>query len=198
VEMIGFLVSAGADVNDIEWEESTPLHWAAKNKCLDAAKVLITAGADFNAKDTSEARTPLHWAAKNGDVAVTQVLLTAGADLNAKDKSEKTPLRLAASNRHVEVVEILVIAEADLTMLNQVLMAFLRITGAKTLKLFVALAVVVVQCSVAALDFLRARDRGEKPEVKALHRMKPFKRNGIPRENCLLAHRQPAPMSTPP
>ena len=44
----------------------SPLHYAAKLGRLEAAHVLISAGADVNAAVTGSNTTPLHWAADSG------------------------------------------------------------------------------------------------------------------------------------
>mmetsp|Transcript_10099 Transcript_10099/g.23673 ORF Transcript_10099/g.23673 Transcript_10099/m.23673 type:complete len:141 (-) Transcript_10099:80-502(-) len=74
----------------------TPLHLAAHTGHVEVAQILVTSGADLNAKDQVEERTPLH----NGHAEVAQVLESARADLNVKDKETSrqgtTPQRLEA------------------------------------------------------------------------------------------------------
>lgn len=69
----------------------TPLHWAARYQSEEGAEAvircLIEAGADVNAKDTTNGATPLHWAALNIDqfagTVAAKALIAAGADVNA-------------------------------------------------------------------------------------------------------------------
>ena len=74
------------------------------------AEILITAGADLNAKDRvtvpgaplaaansvrvdgQNGRTPLHWAAVNNQCQVAEILIAAGADLNAKSNQVRQSL----------------------------------------------------------------------------------------------------------
>ena len=54
--VIGFLVFANIKV------VKTPLHWAAAKNMAGTAQLLLTLGANVNAKNSEEA-TPLHYAA---------------------------------------------------------------------------------------------------------------------------------------
>jgi len=56
-ETIKKLVAAGADVNLPDWDEKTPLHFAAANGFGEVAKLLVEAKADLNAKD-GNGKTP--------------------------------------------------------------------------------------------------------------------------------------------
>jgi len=58
---------------------------------LKVAKILISVGADVNAKDIVGA-TPFHWATENGHLEVVKTLISAGADVNTKDESNWSPL----------------------------------------------------------------------------------------------------------
>ena len=64
----------------------TPLHYAANNNSKETAEILISNGADINAKDEDEA-TPLHYAANNNSKETAEILISNGADINAKDLS---------------------------------------------------------------------------------------------------------------
>ena len=77
----------------------TPLLFAARDGCLEAAKVLIDAGADLNAADPNGI-TPLLMALTNGEIAIAQLLIDRGADPNAVDWYGRTPLWAAAEIRN--------------------------------------------------------------------------------------------------
>ena len=58
--------------------QKTGLHWAAETDQAEAARLLLEAGADIEAK-TSWGATPLDWAANMGSKSVAELLLARGA-----------------------------------------------------------------------------------------------------------------------
>jgi catechol 2,3-dioxygenase-like lactoylglutathione lyase family enzyme len=61
-------------------KEWTPLHEAAKNGDVSAARELLASGADPNAREPGDNTTPLHWAAARRNADIVQMLLDAGSD----------------------------------------------------------------------------------------------------------------------
>jgi len=93
-----------------EW---TPLHMAASLNRPEAARVLIAAGADVNAR-AARGRTPLFLAAMDGNSAVAEVLLEKGADLNlAEESSGWLPLHRAVESGNLPLVRLLLAHGAD-------------------------------------------------------------------------------------
>ncbi len=84
----------------------TPLHSAVARRNVDAAKRLLSAGADPNARQQG-GYTPLHGAAAEGDVALARLLLQHGADARAESDKGETPLELARAKGHSAVFELL-------------------------------------------------------------------------------------------
>ena len=83
----------------------TPLHLAAFFGHLEAARLLLAAGADVAAVSrNSLVNTPLHaaTAGKHSDVAL--LLLDAGADARVLDAGGHTPERIASENQLAAVV----------------------------------------------------------------------------------------------
>jgi ankyrin repeat protein len=73
---------------------STPLHCACWKGNLDAARVLLDAGADVNAVNANDhwGTTPLHAAAHANQREIAALLLERGADRDARDGNGRTPL----------------------------------------------------------------------------------------------------------
>jgi hypothetical protein len=90
----------------------TPLHVAAAMNRLSAAALLISAGADINAR-TSAGFTPLHWAASKNAGETAKLLINSGANVNATATTGITPLHWAANKNATNIVMMLIAAGAD-------------------------------------------------------------------------------------
>src|SRR5579862_6791085 len=76
------LIREKADVNGVQGDGMTALHWAAFRDDVESAKLLLAAGANLKATTRNGALTPLLLACANGDPAMIQAMLDAGADPN--------------------------------------------------------------------------------------------------------------------
>ncbi len=91
----------------------TPLHYAAYFGHVEAARYLLSIGADPAARSMDPLRNqPLHAAAGSGHAAIVSLLLGAGADPDAEQSGQWTPLHAAAEHGHLEVVRALLAAGA--------------------------------------------------------------------------------------
>ena len=117
VDVVKVLIQNDADVNAVDKDKWTPLHYAA-TKHVDVAKVLIQNGADVNAVDKTK-WTTLHSAASNGHLDLAKVLIQNGADVNAADKYNLTPLHESAFNGHVDVSKLLIRNGADVNAVDE-------------------------------------------------------------------------------
>lgn len=81
---------------------------------IETIKMLVTAGADVNAK-TNDGATPLRLAAFHGCADIIEVLLATGADINVRDDEGWTPLHEVACGGYTEIVRTLITAGADKT-----------------------------------------------------------------------------------
>ncbi len=98
VEAVRSLLASGADANTRPGDGMTALHWAAELGHAAVAEVLLSAGAEVEAKTRIGAYTPLHLAGRGGHGPVARALLDAGADPQAvTTNTGVTPLHLAAA-----------------------------------------------------------------------------------------------------
>jgi ankyrin repeat protein len=98
------LLKQGVDVNAVEADGATALHWASYRDDLESADLLIRAGAKVNVANDLGA-TPLWTASLNGSTTMVRRLLEAGADPNLALLRGETPLMVAARTGSSEVVE---------------------------------------------------------------------------------------------
>ena len=113
-EVVGMLITKGADVNAKSGGGWTPLHYATGGNDKEIVLLLIAKGADLNAKNANDRITPLHWAAWRGHKEIAELLITKGADVNTKNKNGGTPLHNAIWKGHKKIVELLIAKGADL------------------------------------------------------------------------------------
>jgi cytohesin len=97
----------------------TPLLWAAGFGHKGVVEMLITKGADVNAK-AEGGWTPLHYATGGNDKEIVELLIAKGADLNAKNARDQiTPLHWAAWRDHKEITELLIAKGAGVNTKNK-------------------------------------------------------------------------------
>jgi uncharacterized protein len=112
-QMVKLLIQHGADLNlrsiVRDWQRRvtaegrpkimnvgglTALHFAARDDCIECAKVLVEGGANINALDPDDT-TPLVVALMNMHFDLAKYLINAGADVNRWDTFGDTPLYVA-------------------------------------------------------------------------------------------------------
>ena len=92
-------VKRGADINARGGGGVTPLCIACVHEDIEVIKILISKGADVNAKFffIGGDFTPLHVVAWKGNVEIVKLLVSKGADVKAKTSDGLTPLHLAVA-----------------------------------------------------------------------------------------------------
>jgi ankyrin repeat protein len=114
LEAVRNLLRDGADVNEAQGDGLTGLHWAARNNDVEAARLLLYAGANVAAKTRIGAHTPVLVASRGGHAEVLDVLLEAGADPVARTTTgNSAPLHFAAAAGNPAAVEVLLRHGAD-------------------------------------------------------------------------------------
>jgi len=149
-----------------EFQNRTPLHYAAKNGHPDCVKLLLLYGADPNCRD-EDGYTPIHYVCqmfkpigrqKAEDICrCLRYLIDFGGDFRAKTKSSHTPIELAIRHKNSECATQLLkygmhkkhsIPEmAVLTTIN-----FVNVSGLKVEPLLIQCRRVV--CGFVRKDFL--------------------------------------------
>lgn len=113
VEMAGWLIDAGADVNVRNDLGVSPLLIASTNASAPMVERLLAAGANPNAASVG-GESPLLVAARAGNATVVKALLAKGAQVDATEPVRgQTALMWAAANGRADVVRALVQAGAS-------------------------------------------------------------------------------------
>ena len=93
-------------LNAYAYDGWTPLHLSAFFGHVEAARILLDAGADVNAiSQNSLTNTPLHAATAGKHPEVALLLLSRGAKSDTVDAGGYTPLQIASQNQMETVVQ---------------------------------------------------------------------------------------------
>jgi ankyrin repeat protein len=106
------LLQKKAEVDAPQVDGSTALHWAVYHDNLQAADLLIAAGANVKLV-TREGVSPLSMATLYGSVAMVERLLKAGADAKELGPNGETMLMFAARNGNPRLLQLFVAAGVD-------------------------------------------------------------------------------------
>ena len=106
-DVLRALLQRKADVNVPQVDGTTALHWASRADDLEAADLLLRAGARVSSANR-EGATPMQLAAINGSAAMIGRLVKAGADPNAPLSSHgDTALTMASRGGKPDAVKVL-------------------------------------------------------------------------------------------
>ena len=108
INMVSFLLENGADVDDRDLIDQTPLIVASQHGCKNIVELLLNAGSNITHKN-QQGETALLTATQEGHIDVVKILLDAGADVNEPNAEGETPLMIAIKLRHKkELVKFLI------------------------------------------------------------------------------------------
>jgi ankyrin repeat protein len=106
------LIKDHADVNAMQGDGATALHWAAHWDDRDTVQLLLAAGARVNVAD-DDGVTALSLACLNGSPTVVDLLLRANANPNLAKLNGETPLMTASLTGNARVVKLLLAHSAE-------------------------------------------------------------------------------------
>ena len=110
-DIITFLLSQGANPNQIPGNGNTGLLLAVARTNFNVAQALLESGATETINWLNvDKETPLTWAVKKNDQKLVELLLQHGADVNLQftKKRVKNPLHYAAEIGNMQIVQMLV------------------------------------------------------------------------------------------
>ena len=111
LNVVKFLIQAGANVNHSTPQQQTPLYYAAEKGDARIVMELIKAGADIDWTARTFKRgwddSPVNRATRSGHATCVALLIQAGADVNIANEKKQTPLYFAVKRDHYEIEGLL-------------------------------------------------------------------------------------------
>ncbi len=112
LDIVEFLIAAGADVDAQDDQKTTPLHLACYDGHRDIVEKLIFHGSNIEAR-SANGTTPLFWAVPGGHTEVFELLLNRGADIDVKTDNGANLLHTVALYGQKDMAKILIEKGAD-------------------------------------------------------------------------------------
>ena len=99
-----FLLNQDLNIETVDKNQISTLHWAAYRGNIEAVALLIEKGAKLN-EQNSLGNTPLYYAGKWGDIKLTELLLENGAKPDIQNNLGQSPLMRAIHGGYTEVAK---------------------------------------------------------------------------------------------
>ncbi|KAI0222177.1 Palmitoyltransferase ZDHHC17 [Lamellibrachia satsuma] len=113
------LIEGGYDVNQVDRENVSVLHWASINNRSEIVKYYMSKGAVIDRFGGDLNSTPLHWATRQGHLQMVVLLMSYGADPSLRDGEGCSCIHLATQFNHTTVVAYLIAKGQDVDMIDQ-------------------------------------------------------------------------------
>lgn len=114
LDLFRTLIESGHyDVNRMDKENVSLLHWAAINNRVNFISYMLSKGVQVDRIGGELQSTPLHWAVRQGHLAATVLLVQNGASLSSTDGEGYSPLHLAAMSGRSAILSYLLANGAD-------------------------------------------------------------------------------------
>ncbi|XP_020603898.1 palmitoyltransferase ZDHHC17-like isoform X2 [Orbicella faveolata] len=109
----------GVDVNTLDKENVSALHWAAINNRIRIAEYFVSKGAVVDQKGGILNATPLHWAVRQGHLEMIVFLMKHGADPSSLDIEGCSCLHVAVQHSQMGAVAYLISKGMDVDQLDR-------------------------------------------------------------------------------
>jgi ankyrin repeat protein len=106
-DIVKLLLEHDVKVDPRDGEGKTPLLHACTGPFAETVAILIDAGADVNAAESTESFTPLMMAAGLGETDVVEILLRNKADKTIKDEDDEMAIDHARNSGHAQIIKLL-------------------------------------------------------------------------------------------
>lgn len=107
------LLDNGADIEERNNCEATPLFWAAQYKFVDAARLLLERNADVNCKCCELGKTAMHDTAYHNDIKMARLLIQYNCRVDEPSQTGRTPIQYALFKNSFDVIDLLLEHHAD-------------------------------------------------------------------------------------
>ncbi|XP_071954906.1 palmitoyltransferase ZDHHC17-like [Antedon mediterranea] len=117
-DRVNELLNEGAEINHLDGEGCSLLHWASINNRLDLMRLLISKGAIIDRAGGELNASPLHWATRQGHLPAVVLLIQNEADPSIRDNEGLSCIHVACQFGHTSIVAYFVAKGQDPNLLD--------------------------------------------------------------------------------